>query len=362
MIRPLTSLRFVFALMVFVHHLGFLGNSSNTNIKEFYHAYLWEGFIGVSFFFILSGYILSYVYADKLPERKISKKRFFIYRIARIYPLHLLTLILALPLTHRMFSETPGQWSLKLLENLTLTQSFIPIKDHYFSFNIVSWSISNELFFYLLFPFLLVFFIKLKPKYALGAFALLGAGLLIAMNTVPEKWHHAIFYVNPIARSLDFILGILLFKFQKHFRIENKLTATFLEIGSIAFLAAMYLLANSFSLVFRFSIYYWLPISVLLIIYSSQKGLISRFLSSKPFVSLGEVSYGFYLFHFMIIQYSLSAEKRLQFFENDIIQALCIFAISIVLSYLSYWLFEKPANKFVKKMLLRHRGEKKPTT
>lgn len=73
MIKPLTSLRFFFALCVFVSHLSFLkGSEYYANIFE---TIFDEGFLGVSFFFILSGFILAYNYEDKILEKKNHQKR-----------------------------------------------------------------------------------------------------------------------------------------------------------------------------------------------------------------------------------------------------------------------------------------------
>lgn len=85
MISPLTSLRFLFALMVFGAHIY-------TIDLYFDHLFYKEGFVGVNFFFILSGFIIAYTYRDRLLEQKSTLREFWVARIARIYPLHLLTL------------------------------------------------------------------------------------------------------------------------------------------------------------------------------------------------------------------------------------------------------------------------------
>ena len=88
MINTLTSLRILFALMVFGAHCYVLDPSFDTHFFK-------EGFVGVSFFFILSGFIIAYNYEEKLLETTTTKRTFWVARIARIYPLHLLTLLIA---------------------------------------------------------------------------------------------------------------------------------------------------------------------------------------------------------------------------------------------------------------------------
>ena len=82
MINTLTSLRILFALMVFGAHCYVLDPSFDTHFFK-------EGFVGVSFFFILSGFIIAYNYEEKLLETTTTKRTFWVARIARIYPLHL---------------------------------------------------------------------------------------------------------------------------------------------------------------------------------------------------------------------------------------------------------------------------------
>ena len=79
MINTLTSLRLFFALMVFGAHCYVVDSTFSTHFYK-------EGFVGVSFFFILSGFIIAYNYQQKLVERKVSKRQFWVARIARIYP------------------------------------------------------------------------------------------------------------------------------------------------------------------------------------------------------------------------------------------------------------------------------------
>ena len=91
MINTLTSLRFIFALMVFGAHCYTIDKFFDTHFFK-------EGFVGVSFFFVLSGFIIAYNYQKKFSENKIAKRAFWVARIARIYPLHWLTLFIAVAL------------------------------------------------------------------------------------------------------------------------------------------------------------------------------------------------------------------------------------------------------------------------
>src|SRR3954470_504363 len=131
MLPSLTSLRFFAALLVVLSHLP--GSTFS------------EGYTGVTFFFILSGFILSHSYEDRLRTGATSRREFWIARIARVYPLHLLTLLAAVPLA---VSESSGAMGFagRLLAQLTLTQAAVPVGSIYFSFNHPAWSLSVEAF------------------------------------------------------------------------------------------------------------------------------------------------------------------------------------------------------------------------
>lgn len=163
LIKPLTSLRFIFALMVFAFHLTSVQTISKP-LSLVYCNILYEGYIGVSFFFILSGFILAYNYQNLLITKKISKYAFWKARIARIYPMHIFTFILAIPLiiyADKEFFNNGVFYIEHAIPNIFLIQNFIPDYSFNHAFNAPSWAISNEMFFYLMFP-LIIFIIGIK--------------------------------------------------------------------------------------------------------------------------------------------------------------------------------------------------------
>lgn len=101
MIDSLTSLRFIFAIMVFGAHCYVIDSFFSTHFFK-------EGFVGVSFFFVLSGFIIAYNYQKRLSENKITKRTFWVARIARIYPLHWLTLLIAVVLGNYVTASGNG--------------------------------------------------------------------------------------------------------------------------------------------------------------------------------------------------------------------------------------------------------------
>ena len=200
----LTGLRFVAALAVFVHHIG--------NKFGMPHVRGCLGALAVSFFFVLSGFILTYVYHGRLDRAGV--KRFYFTRWARIWPLHFVCLLLVLFVAGRWHLITRDGGLLQLLLNGTLLQSWIPFRTYVFSFNGVSWSISTELFFYLMFPLFLLggqrrFWFKYVGLLLFTAVTLFS---LQTLSTVPF-WAAKIEFVriiqaNPLLRLPEFCTGM----------------------------------------------------------------------------------------------------------------------------------------------------------
>jgi len=348
MLNSLTSLRFFFAFAVFLSHLTFV----QTDLKWYnwlkYNVFF-EGFVGVGFFFILSGFVLALNYQHKIIDNpKFSFKNFYIARMARIYPLHVLTFAIMIPL---VIIQGIFGWD-KAILNILLLQSFIPLKDFNFSINNVSWSISTEFFFYLMFPLYVIWLHKYKwLKYLIFIVAI---PLLIYFEpyvTGHKDFEKGFYYVNPIVRSLDFILGILLcqvYKFVKDKSITFS-KGTILEIAALGVFILFFSFHQDFSRTFRFGIYYWIPMLLITLTFALQKGLFSKILQNKTLIYLGEISFGFYMIHMIVIKYGN------YFFTtgNDFIKAGSYFIVAIILSILCFEYFEKPLAKWIKNKIIK---------
>lgn len=193
---PLTSLRFVAAAMILFHHSALLGVTPSTLPLD----------QGVSFFFVLSGFILAYRYPSLSTWAEV--KRFLAFRIIRIFPAHAVTAV-------AMIFIFSAPVDFKLIPNLLMVHGWIPIWPYYFSYNSVSWSISTEFFFYLAFPVLIIAW----PRtfwWKLPLVAALPVGLMVvgrelqlpqisAANVVTM---HGLLYISPLARLLEFVAGM----------------------------------------------------------------------------------------------------------------------------------------------------------
>lgn len=345
MLNSLTSLRFFFAFAVFLSHLTFVKtdlvwyNWLKNNI-------FFEGYLGVGFFFILSGFVLALNYEKKIVDNpNFNKKKFYIARIARIYPLHVLAFFCMLPFVMIKVWKGFFHWDISII-NLFLFQSYIPIKDYYFSINNVSWSISTELFFYIMFPFYVIWLHKFpKLKYIL----LLIIPVIIFAEPYFKtdlKLEKGIFYINPIVRSFDFILGIIACQiYQKIQKIElNVSKGTLIELASILLLSLFFYFHNDVARTFRYGIYYWIPMLAIILIFALQKGIFSKILQNKVLIYLGEISFSFYMIHMIVIKYGNQYLPKM----NDFTKIGIYFTVALFFSWLIFEYFEKPIAKWIK--------------
>ncbi len=218
-IPALTSLRFFAALWVVLFHIREFGLWSGG--PRPYIAVIRVGYLGVSFFFVLSGFILSYVYTG----RNTPKLRFWQARFARVYPVYLFSLLITLPLVIKFMLPYMRQMHVSPALVFTmyplLLEAWSP--EVALFWNGVAWSLSVEAFFYFVFPFLLPFFTRLSAKgLLLVSAAAWSVDLLITSTYVllrPDGLAHtssqdALLYwltvvkFNPLIRLPDFLLGM----------------------------------------------------------------------------------------------------------------------------------------------------------
>lgn len=343
-LNSLTSFRFISALMVFIFHVGIF-------------AQYQTGYLGVSFFFILSGFILAYNYKGKMTILNPSEiKRFYIARIAKVYPIHLLTFMMAVPYYFFIpLKHEPILYVFQAITNILLIHSFIPFGN--ISFNGVSWSLSDEIFFYGLFPFIIFLFIKYLKGKAMKLFLVIGLWittlLLVMLLFVENNNFNTWFtYYFPGVRIIEFITGVLLgllfIEINDTFVKRSKHIFTILEVTTIFLLVLMIIVGPNFNQNLRYSLIFLPFWASLIFIFSFEKGLISKLLSNKFFIYLGEISFSFYMIHNLVLSYILFLWKP------NINQTLLIgvcFTITLTLSSLMYEYYEEPMRHRVRNYL-----------
>src|SRR5215469_5949735 len=262
-LHTLTSLRFFAALHVVLFHMRVV--SIVPGGPWWYQNYASIGFVGVNFFFVLSGFILVYTYEGP----QLSARNFWWARFARIYPAYLLSLILAAPfffsaLRHLdlpFFAWSKQHTLLACALTLGLLQSWVP--EGALTWNSVCWSLSVEAFFYFVFPFFLLRSKRLSAAgLIVGLFALWGLSLSLTLGYVlvhPDGlanvnststtlfWKNVIRF-NPLVRLPEFLVGMLagrLFLRATAGQNRSKELATPLVLAGLAAFAAVISNANN---------------------------------------------------------------------------------------------------------------------
>ena len=347
----LTSLRFVAAAMIFVFHL-----------REFQPSpWLYRiapgMFHGVSFFFVLSGFVLTHAYG----REPLAWRRFYRARIARIAPLHLACLgllLIALPWpAARGQNLGPAAALAALALKATMLDSWVPMRAILSSWNSVSWSISAEMAFYAAFPLLLPAMIR-RPLTTLAAVAVVSLGVLAAGVAAgapvfaPDG--EVVTLVNlgaffPPARLFEFALGMAACLFWRGWALPARLSVaawTAIEAAALA-ATALWLMALVPPLVTGAQgvAFVWLRASgscgvfaALLVAMAGGKGRLGRALAWRPFVALGEASFAFYLVHVIVM-------RALRFDFGARPGALAALALSLALAFLLHEAVEKPMRR-----------------
>jgi peptidoglycan/LPS O-acetylase OafA/YrhL len=357
----LTALRFFAAGMVVVSHAA--GVFHCLDKKWLIDMPLAQG---VSFFFVLSGFILTYNYPQLGGVKEVLQ--FWRARVARIWPAHVFTLFLCL----FIFALKPlTTWGLPITYNiaahLAMVHGWILQDQFFFTVNPPSWSISTEFAFYLLFPFLIW-----KQEKTWWAKLLVAAGVVSAFmwfgahQNLPELGNptglsvRGLMYINPLVRVFEFVLGMTCATLWQRVRHKKWNTAflTTLEIGFIALITFYVgnvfhwlepLHSSELGRIARCWLLYngnCFAFAGLIFVCALQKGLIARALSNKFCVWLGEVSYSTYLLHMaLIVLYAQNAAIFASIKPPLIFAGYCL--VLITASHLTYTFIEKPLRKLL---------------
>lgn len=335
-IESIISLRFIFILLIFLHHFDGFEMYYITPPSNFIRSLLNEwGVIGVSFFFILSGFVCSYGYRKKFLSKDISSCSFLKRRLSKIYLLYLFSGFLAV-----IIYKIPmkAAWT-TCLPFILMVQSFVPTDNYAFMFNGVAWCVSNLMFCYIVFSILAKQNVKVISHSLIGLIFLeVLTMLIIGIDCYNISW---LYYINPIFRVLDFLVGMMGYELYIWLnKYINRSQVVYIEIISILLLCGCtyYAISYNFSMIYRYNLYYLVPIILLIISFSLEGGYLSKAISNPLLKWFGGISMEIYLFHQII----LTLLGRL--FSNWLInihRAFVIGAIALVVTVLLSWIWKK---------------------
>lgn len=335
----LSGFRGLAIILVMISHCSWKLNEYGKNILDYAGAW------GVSCFLMLGGFLFVNRYKDaKIGMGEVV--RLVKHRIKKCYPLHLFTLVAALPLSMHFMISMPGKALVSFLCNLSLTQAAFPSSTVYFSFNAVSWYLSLDILMVLCLPAILWMVSKLdQRKYIMSLGSVLVLQILLAVILSDSRFAHWFLYIFPPVRALDYYAGggisCLIYGTAK-----DKKSGIALSVLSLFGSVALLLLSMHSNHNIFLSAVWTVPVSGLLygILKLEHEG---HFFKNKILVWIGNISFEIFLVHQLIIRYcSKIIEKMLGRNANWPEYVGMIF-----LSILAAWILHKIAENRTKKSL-----------
>lgn len=362
----LNGLRFIAALLVIIHHTENWKSAFNLNNYAKVPSVHILGKLGVILFFVLSGFLITYLLLNEKKETKdISVKDFYLRRVLRIWPLYYLIVILVLFVFPQFnffkleFNTTQIDFFKSFLflagaPNLALAVGIV------IPFLALTWSIGVEEQFYLMWPWIIkknVVSLKLFVTIFL-MYLLIKSGIFVldeqfnnrGTDILMKFWNSFVISSMTIGAVFAYILfegksQLIRFIFNKYFQF---------------FVYVLIFVLLLFGIKFPFIHYelYALIFGVIIINLAGNKDASIISLENKPMNYLGKVSYGLYIFHPIAIFLSIKLLTKLDLVSNNILLYFAILLLTVFIASLSYSFYESWFLKSKKKFSTILSGEK----
>lgn len=359
----LDGLRFLCFLSVFFFHsfhteYDYISNSPVYNfiVKDIFG----NGNLGVNFFFVLSGFLITYLLIqEKKLNGQINLKKFWMRRILRIWPLFYFAVLfgfVAFPLLKSAFGQAPNETATPLyyiffLNNFDLINNGLPDA----SILSILWSVAIEEQFYFIWPIIL-FILPLNKYWIAFSLIIISSLVFRALNNTPIL--HEFHTLSCIGDMAIGAMGAWLIIINKKFRKKiSNLKSYQISIIYLAFLGIFLfrdeVLFNNHTIrIFERAIIAFIILLIILEQSYSKKSLfkISNF---KTISKLGLITYGLYCLHFIGIVTTTTITNKLglntQLWQVVLVDTAGALIITIILSKLSFKFYEKPFLKLKEK-------------
>lgn len=345
-IPQLTFTRFIAALgIVFFHYYSLHYPFNIPFIQKFVHF----SYIFVTYFFLLSGFIL--VVSRKTP--KINIKSYVYGRIGRIYPVYVFSMLLTIGLLIIKTNHSTQLDINQLLLEIFMIHAWIPIYAGG-AYNYPDWSLSVEIFFYASFPLLLNLITNIStPKKIILAFLVYFASLFVTNYCLRQNYSELFIYYFPLLHLSSFIIGMIgamIFKKYYTFLLLKKTLIHTASLGAFIVLAIFISTDNPF--VLSYSRNTLLAPFFLLVIYSLalSKGFLTTLFTKTIFIYLGEISYSIYILQCPIMILLKDVIGETFNIGNGKIHQLLYLPALLIFSALTYKYIEVPSRTFFKKL------------
>lgn len=333
----------------------------------FFHAGIEKfsgGFVGVDIFFVISGYLITSIIIKELYNKTFSLKNFYERRARRILPALIFVILITSFLSFFFLTRSELTSYFKSVNATLLFYSnfyFWKTTPYFQSESdleplLHTWSLSIEEQFYIIFPIILIFIFTFLKKYILSFFILTFFLSLIVCQTLALKTGGTLNFYFTISRVWELALGAIAAYtiINKKILISNLYTNLLSIFGFILIIFSIFFFNKK---ILYPSLYTLLPAlgTVLIILFAEEKTFIKKLLSSKILVSIGLVSYSFYLWH-----QPLLAIGKIYLINFSLFVKIIIILIAFLASCISYKFIEKPfragikqkKNRFIKNIFM----------
>jgi len=310
-----------------------------------------SGGLGIDLFFILSGFILSYVYFDAHSRFGLTDyRRFLWHRIARLYPVHLATLgllvvfLLAAKLRNIPLTGDYPWTGLPFQLTMTHCWPFCPGGQ----WNYPSWSISAEWFAYLfIFPIALFF---LKSRIRPGLYLLVACGLFALLFGVHARFQQI---TTPslalLSVSCKFIAGSAMFLLYK-----NKTSIAAFCRRHASWIALCFLPLVGLNNIPHRGLIMVCLMPFLILGFTSEESLAARLLATRFFVWTGRISYSVYMIHGVLIKIFKVAMPEEHYVQGSLASRVAVVSFQFLAIFLAaaacYYVVEVPARNWLRRM------------
>lgn len=363
-IPALTGIRSICMYGIFFKHMDVSYKQSHPDLWLFVNQF----FCFLNPLFVLSGFVIYYTYSEIASLEKKILRKFFVNRIARIFPILLILVTATYLLAYRSNLYPPGEMLKQYLMSISLVKGYS--KEYFLTGIPASWTLTLEWTFYLLAPFI---FILVRKRYGFAYFLLAAYSVLAVLTLLysgnqsgdrQAGWHFSS-QITFFGRCFEFATGIYLAmvlqgKVSSAWLFRNRRST--LWIGSFIFILSLvleYMIAQYYGIEHGLDTmpgllvnHLLVPAGVFFFFYSlaHQNSLIQRLLSTRLMTELGNSTYSFYLlqtsFVFSILHSKVSSNTFI---------LLCLL---IIVAYLFHRIVEQPLDILVKKWL--NNGKRSP--
>lgn len=323
-----------------------------------------NGYVAVSFFFMLSGFIMAYNYGDRAIAGKLDKREFWLNRVARLYPVYLLGLAISIPV---LIEEWRHQTTFRFFAGLTLTplmmQAWHPILATFWT--TPAWALSVEIFLYGCFPWIA----RLRgPRKLRSLFSLWwmvwACGMILPLlyiwlhpdgvqvpNRYSGGWYLRILKFFPLQHLPTFVCGILLARIQARVTAPNWLRCVFAVVGIGGVFAVQDLAYHTVNTLWLYPMMHdplLVPFYACIIFGLAADHWLSWLIARPWLIAVGEASYCLYILHFSLWQllheHGLLAWMHLTRWDPWVSYLLILAA-----AMLAYRWIELPAREYVRR-------------